>query len=213
MQAAHTPIYVSMISAWSLAEITRYLHYATSLASVKLPGLEWIRYSAFYVLYPLGAGSEAWLMLRAAPLAGEQYGEAAKYAVYALTAVWPPALFVLMSHMTVQRRKYLGKSNATASASTSASTPVRRSARNANTAVAAFVPKVEHAAAAVAEVVKAPTISTKPKSSTASARSASPVRRSARSSLAGSPAPQSAPTPAAPASPARSTRSRSKPPQ
>jgi len=42
-QAATSPIYLSMIIAWSLAEITRYLHYAAGLAGLKVAPLEWLR--------------------------------------------------------------------------------------------------------------------------------------------------------------------------
>jgi very-long-chain (3R)-3-hydroxyacyl-CoA dehydratase len=77
-----------MVTAWSFAEIIRYLHYATNLLNIKVPVLEWIRsvtikvvdqklqadsvrrharYTAFYILYPVGAGSEATLIYFSAP--------------------------------------------------------------------------------------------------------------------------------------------------
>lgn len=42
-QIPHSPFYVSMVTAWSLAEIIRYTHYATGLQGFKLKPLEWIR--------------------------------------------------------------------------------------------------------------------------------------------------------------------------
>lgn len=56
----------------------------------------------------MGAGSEAALVYASAAYAGRQYGDGAKYALYALTLLWPPALAVMMSHMHAQRRKHLG---------------------------------------------------------------------------------------------------------
>lgn len=59
-----SPVYTTMILAWALTEVPRYAYYALSLAGCGVPTwLTWIRYSTFYVLYPIGAGSEALLML------------------------------------------------------------------------------------------------------------------------------------------------------
>jgi very-long-chain (3R)-3-hydroxyacyl-CoA dehydratase len=51
-----------MVLAWSITEVVRFATYTTSLLGVKLRGLEVLRYNLFYLLYPLGAGSEAALM-------------------------------------------------------------------------------------------------------------------------------------------------------
>ncbi|GAA6055248.1 hypothetical protein JCM3770_001506 [Rhodotorula araucariae] len=115
-QVPHSPIYVSMVTAWSFAEIIRYTHYATGLMGLKLGALEWLRYTAFYVLYPLGAGSEAVLIFLSATPAREKYGALAGAAVYALVSAWPPSLAFLMSYMHSQRRKHLGGSRARAHA-------------------------------------------------------------------------------------------------
>jgi len=57
-----------MILAWALTEVPRYAYYALSLAGCGVPTwLTWIRYSTFYVLYPIGAGSEALVMLSTIP--------------------------------------------------------------------------------------------------------------------------------------------------
>ncbi|POY73083.1 hypothetical protein BMF94_3921 [Rhodotorula taiwanensis] len=104
----HSPFYVSMVTAWSLAEIIRYTHYATGLQGFKLKPLEWIRYTAFYILYPLGAGSEAILMFLSGRVAKEEYGLFAQLAINSLVSAWPVALFLLMSYMHGQRRKHLG---------------------------------------------------------------------------------------------------------
>ncbi|KAG2150907.1 PTPLA-domain-containing protein [Suillus clintonianus] len=107
-----SPIYTTMILAWALTEVPRYAYYALSLAGCGVPGwLTWIRYSTFYVLYPVGAGSEALVMLSTIP---EWSG--GKWAVWTLedwvkaglVAIWVPGLWVMYSHMMRMRRKVLG---------------------------------------------------------------------------------------------------------
>jgi len=56
-----------MVLAWSLAEIIRYTFYAFNLAGLNSSTLVWIRYTAFYVLYPVGASSEASLIYATLP--------------------------------------------------------------------------------------------------------------------------------------------------
>jgi len=56
-----------MVLAWSLAEIIRYTFYAFNLAGWNSGILVWIRYTAFYVLYPVGASSEASLIYATLP--------------------------------------------------------------------------------------------------------------------------------------------------
>lgn len=43
---------------WSLADVLRYVYYLFTLMRKRMPRLEWIRYSAFVVLYPLGCIGE-----------------------------------------------------------------------------------------------------------------------------------------------------------
>lgn len=47
-----------MLLAWGAADTIRYLYYATTLAGYPSQALVWLRYSAFYVLYPIGGASE-----------------------------------------------------------------------------------------------------------------------------------------------------------
>lgn len=61
VQARTSPAYSTMVFAWSLTEVVRYLFYALSLLNVSAPFLNWLRYSTFIPLYPLGAGSEAYI--------------------------------------------------------------------------------------------------------------------------------------------------------
>ncbi|KAK4048511.1 hypothetical protein OIV83_004679 [Microbotryomycetes sp. JL201] len=104
---AASPFYVSMVLAWSITEVIRYSHYVTSLLGIKAPLLEWLRYSTFYVLYPVGALSEAALIFYSAPYAQKAYGLPGFFATVAICAVWPPSLLVMMGHMIKQRRKHL----------------------------------------------------------------------------------------------------------
>ncbi|GAA5979399.1 hypothetical protein JCM11641_005023 [Rhodosporidiobolus odoratus] len=106
-EVPHSPFYISMVTAWSFAEIIRYVHYATGLMGLKLKALEWLRYTAFYILYPVGAGSEAVLIAFSAPYAKERFGTLAMFGVYALVSLWPPSLLFLMTYMHSQRRKHL----------------------------------------------------------------------------------------------------------
>lgn len=57
-----------MILAWSTTEIIRYAFYALSLALSTVPApLVYLRYTTFYLLYPVGASSEALLILSSLP--------------------------------------------------------------------------------------------------------------------------------------------------
>lgn len=58
-----------MVLAWSVTEVIRYSFYAfTLLGGVPYP-LLWLRYTLFYILYPIGAGSEASLIYATLPKA------------------------------------------------------------------------------------------------------------------------------------------------
>ena len=67
-QSRHNPLYSTMILAWSTTEVIRYAFYALSLVRGTVPSvLIYLRYTTFYVLYPLGASSEALLILSSLP--------------------------------------------------------------------------------------------------------------------------------------------------
>ncbi|OWZ72921.1 hypothetical protein AYX14_01664 [Cryptococcus neoformans] len=61
------PLFTTMLLAWSLTEVIRYSFYALSLLSVPAPFLNYLRYTTFIPLYPLGASSEAFLSFATLP--------------------------------------------------------------------------------------------------------------------------------------------------
>jgi hypothetical protein len=67
-----------MVLSWSLIEILRYPIYAISLLGLFQPPslLIWLRYSAFFVLYPIGAVSEAGLIYSTLPGRHARWGVA-----------------------------------------------------------------------------------------------------------------------------------------
>ncbi|KAF7793953.1 hypothetical protein EIP86_005077 [Pleurotus ostreatoroseus] len=104
------PLYASMVLAWSLTEVVRYLFYALTLLGSEPRPLLWVRYTAFYALYPLGAGSEAFLIWSTLPWGVPPYAWAPHDVLRAaLFGVWWPSLYVLYTHMMKQRRRVLGK--------------------------------------------------------------------------------------------------------
>ncbi|KAI0199565.1 tyrosine phosphatase-like protein [Astrocystis sublimbata] len=107
-----SPAYSSMLVAWSVTEVIRYSYFALTLSGWQPSALHWLRYHAFFVLYPLGISSEAWLIWRAVEPARQ-----AVHPIYSTTLwayvlfVYPPSAFILYSHMMTQRRKVLKASN------------------------------------------------------------------------------------------------------
>ncbi|GAA5827569.1 hypothetical protein JCM11251_001738 [Rhodosporidiobolus azoricus] len=168
-EVARSPFYISMVTAWCCAEIIRYIHYATGLLGLKIKALEWLRYTAFYILYPVGAVSEAILIALSAPHAKAQYGALAGLAVFAIVSVWPPSLFFLMSYMHAQRRKHLDSPRSSSpSSTTSLSKKSSSPTSGRSTGIAPFVPPSSAPSyAAVAD----------PDSSTSTSATATPPKR------------------------------------
>ncbi|KAJ6586858.1 PTPLA-domain-containing protein [Mycena vulgaris] len=113
--ARTNPLYTSAVLAWSLTEVVRYSFYASSLLGYEPPILLYLRYTMFYVLYPVGAGSEAFLSYATLPfpsgipsLKSFLGWSAPEYARAGLFLVWWPSLYQLYTHMIVQRRKIIG---------------------------------------------------------------------------------------------------------
>jgi len=58
----------TMVVSWCLVEMIRYPFYLLQQLRITPPAfLGWLRYSAFYILYPTGGGSEALLLYLALP--------------------------------------------------------------------------------------------------------------------------------------------------
>jgi very-long-chain (3R)-3-hydroxyacyl-CoA dehydratase len=80
-----------MVLSWSLIEIVRYPIYAISLLNLfQTPHfLTWLRYSMFFVLYPIGALSEAGLIYATLPERGAKWGVADVARAMVFTIQWP----------------------------------------------------------------------------------------------------------------------------
>ncbi|CAO1627635.1 unnamed protein product [Parajaminaea phylloscopi] len=110
--ARGNPWYASMVLAWSITESIRYPFYANALMGSESDGLLWARYTLFYVLYPLGAGSEAMLIFSTLPshLPWNKPAWTPRELAYGfLFVIWWPGLYVMYTHMMKQRKRALGK--------------------------------------------------------------------------------------------------------
>ncbi|CDR88311.1 related to PHS1-essential 3-hydroxyacyl-CoA dehydratase of the ER membrane [Sporisorium scitamineum] len=109
-QAWSSPFYASMVLAWAITECIRYPFYANQLLGADGPGLLWARYSTFWILYPIGAGSEAMCILATLPKTLDLAKWDARALIYAgLFVIWWPGLYIMYTYMIKQRRKVLGK--------------------------------------------------------------------------------------------------------
>jgi len=107
-----SPFFASMVFAWSMTEIIRYATYTSSILGVKLQTLDWLRYNLFYLLYPLGAGSEWLIMYSALPYARTKFDHYGFWPLLTFCGIWPLALIFLMLHMHQQRSKHLSGNSA-----------------------------------------------------------------------------------------------------
>ncbi|KAI0032091.1 tyrosine phosphatase-like protein [Vararia minispora EC-137] len=105
-EAQTSPLYATMVVSWSVTEVIRYSFYALGLLGTEPGLLLWLRYTTFYLLYPTGAGSEAFVCFATLPL-GKPLSEWDAWAFGRgfLFLLWWPALYFLYSYMIVQRRK------------------------------------------------------------------------------------------------------------
>ncbi|KAI0786704.1 tyrosine phosphatase-like protein [Abortiporus biennis] len=100
------PFVASAFLSWSITEVIRYTFYALNLLKIQSSILLYIRYTAFYLLYPTGASSEAFLILNSIPQTVPSGLH--EYLRASLFTIWWPSLYVLYTHMIKQRRKILG---------------------------------------------------------------------------------------------------------
>lgn len=112
-QAWSSPFYATMVLAWAITECVRYPFYANQLLDQEGPAMLWARYTFFYVLYPIGAGSEAMCILATLPnsLPFNKPGawDLRAYVFAGLFVIWWPGLYVMYTYMIKQRRKVIGK--------------------------------------------------------------------------------------------------------
>ncbi|KAF8588637.1 PTPLA-domain-containing protein [Ramaria rubella] len=104
--ARNNPIYASMLLAWSMTEVIRYSFYAVNRLGLEPKWLLWLRYNTFYVLYPLGAGSEAALIFSTLP--SHKAWNVWDYGRASLFLTWWPGLYVMYTYMIKQRKKVFG---------------------------------------------------------------------------------------------------------
>ncbi|KAG0314842.1 hypothetical protein BGZ99_007831 [Dissophora globulifera] len=97
----------TMTIAWSITECIRYAYYALNLVNLGPSWLVWCRYTFFYILYPVGAGSEAIEIYQALPFANTIH-PAYYYFLVAMLCIYPPGFYVMYTHMFGQRKRYLG---------------------------------------------------------------------------------------------------------
>ncbi|KAF8520332.1 PTPLA-domain-containing protein [Hysterangium stoloniferum] len=104
--ARHNPFYASMVLSWSITEVIRYSFYAANKLQSEPKWLLWLRYSTFYILYPTGAGSEAFLIFSTIPSQFTAWNEWDSLRA-SMFFIWWPGLYVMYTYMIKQRRKVL----------------------------------------------------------------------------------------------------------
>lgn len=104
---AHKFYYVTLLSAWSVTEIVRYSFYFFNLVSEAPYVLVLLRYNLFWVLYPVGVGSELMIIYSALPLAASQYSTLYKWTLIIGMLAYIPGFPVLFSHLVAQRKKVM----------------------------------------------------------------------------------------------------------
>ncbi|KAF9432653.1 hypothetical protein BGZ76_010507 [Entomortierella beljakovae] len=103
--------FTTMTIAWGITECIRYAYYALNLVNLGPSWLVWCRYTFFFILYPVGAGSEAIEVYQSLPFA-QSIHPAYYYFLWAIIAIYPPGFFVMYTHMIGQRKRYLGSGKA-----------------------------------------------------------------------------------------------------
>jgi very-long-chain (3R)-3-hydroxyacyl-CoA dehydratase len=86
---AKSAFYSSMLIAWSVTEVVRYSYFVCTLSGYNPGILTWLRYSMFYVLYPLGISSEYWNIWNAVKPAGSIRQEYAWVLQLLMFMYWP----------------------------------------------------------------------------------------------------------------------------
>ncbi|KAI5965006.1 hypothetical protein KGF57_000799 [Candida theae] len=99
--------FAGLTLAWSITEIIRYGFYVLKLGKFPVPYFVlWLRYSAFFVLYPLGLVCESATVYNSYQVVATRLPGYSKFLKYALPLYLPGFLY-LYSYMIKQRRKVL----------------------------------------------------------------------------------------------------------
>ncbi|KAF8813605.1 protein tyrosine phosphatase [Phlegmacium glaucopus] len=118
-EVCSNPLYASMVLSWAITEVIRYSFYACSLVRTTPFALLYLRYTTFYILYPTGASSEAFLIYATLPASSPFPGgwqswllqgmwKPTDYIRAGLFIIWWPGLYAMYTYMIAQRRKVLG---------------------------------------------------------------------------------------------------------
>lgn len=93
--AQTSPFYAFMVLAWSAADTIRYLYFATRLVGGhQYPTLIWLRYSAFYLLYPIGIAGEVGVVYHAVSEAWRLGYDAHAWGYIAAATLYIPGTYV-----------------------------------------------------------------------------------------------------------------------
>jgi very-long-chain (3R)-3-hydroxyacyl-CoA dehydratase len=111
--SAQTSVFYSiMATAWAIADIIRYSTYLleSPIVNGKAPfALVWLRYTLFYILYPIGVAGELGILSASIPDVALFAGRAGVLAVAILMILYIPVFPIMYLHMIKLRSKVLGK--------------------------------------------------------------------------------------------------------
>lgn len=103
--AALGPAYACMVMAWSAADFIRYLYYAVKLVGGhQYHNLTWLRYSAFYVLYPVGIAAELGVVYSAVKEAFALGHDGHAWRYVAAAALYIPGRYLICGTMSAVRQ-------------------------------------------------------------------------------------------------------------
>lgn len=109
-----------LLTAWSVAELTRYIYYALNIYNIVPSILTWCRYTFFIVLYPMGVSGELLTIVAALPTISAKSMWAIELPNFAnISFYYQHALWVIMAsyipffpqlyfYMLKQRKKFVG---------------------------------------------------------------------------------------------------------
>ncbi|CAG8438683.1 8718_t:CDS:2 [Ambispora leptoticha] len=91
--------FTTMTIAWSVTESIRYAYYGFSLLNIQPALILWARYTFFFILYPLGAGSEAILVYQSLAYSKGYNHTYYLVEIFALLTYPPGELLVVLLHV------------------------------------------------------------------------------------------------------------------